>query len=618
MKLLQFIKQNSILLSILLFGVLLRFYHIDFQSVWLDEIHTLNESNPNLSWIAFYNSLLASDPHPPLYFAFVRILFAVFGYKTIVLRLFSAILGVLGVYAIAILGKEMFNKKVGLIAAFLLSINYFHLYYSQEGRPYIFLVFFTILAFYRLIIFLKTPNRKNAIWHGVFAALMIYGHFFGLFVLFTHYLLMLFFLLLVEKQDRLKFFISLLLSGVVTLVLYLPSLGLFIKSMNITEFWIPAPTLDVYTLIIKEFFGNSELLFPIVGLVFLSYFIKLGKEKDFSISYRSIIENKTIFNFIVLITWIIIVLLIPLIRSYLSVPMLISRYFIVILPALILILAIGISQFQNKVFRTLILSLFFVFSMTDILVIKNYYHTIIKAQFRESTHFISQNNLNNTPVVSSLGWYMPFFLQNEDVHYTIIDSSLEDYIQEMQKDSIRIKPFWYIDGFGRDYKLTESSQNFMNTHFYIENNYDGFQAWTKHFILLKDVPQTLDLSKFGALHQYNGDSFLYNIEMFEIPNNMVKISGWAYFDQQAATNSVIDIVLLKEGEKIAERLQTQKVIRTDVTSYFKSDFDLSNSGFVVASSILNLIPGKYHLAIYLFNKETKKEGLVVTDKIVLI
>ena len=122
----------------------------------------------------------------------------------------------------------------------------------------------------------------------------------------------------------------------------------------------------------------------------------------------------------------------------------------------------------------------------------------------------------------------------------------------------------------------------------------------------------------SVLHQYNGDSFLYNIEMFEITNNMIKISGWAYFDQQAATNSVIDIVLLKEGEKIAERLQTQKVIRTDVTSYFKSDFDLSNSGFVVASSILNLIPGKYHLAIYLFNKETKKEGLVVTDKIVLI
>lgn len=161
MKVLQRIKQNYILISILLFGAILRFYHADFQSVWLDEIHTLNESNPNITWSEFYKSLLASEPHPPLYFALVRVLFGVFGYTTIVLRLFSALLGVAGLYAIYVLGKEMSNKKTGLIAAFLLSTNYFHLYYSQDGRPYIFLVLFTIFAFYRLVLFIKNLIGKT-------------------------------------------------------------------------------------------------------------------------------------------------------------------------------------------------------------------------------------------------------------------------------------------------------------------------------------------------------------------------------------------------------------------------------------------------------------------------
>ena len=616
MKVIQYIKQKYILISILLFGAILRFYHADFQSVWLDEIHTLNEANPNLSWTEFYNSLLASDPHPPLYFAFMHVLFSIFGYKTLVLRLFSAILGIASLHALYILGKEMVNKKVGLIASFLLCINYFHLYYSQDGRPYIFLILFTIISFYRLIIFIKTPNNRNAIWHGVFAALMVYGHFFGLIALFSQYIILLFFFILVEKQIRLRFFIYLFISGIITLILYIPALGLFIKSVRIKEFWIPTPTLEVYTLIFKEFFGNSELILALAGIILLSYFIKLAKEKDFSISYKSIIENKTIFNFILLISWIVIVLLIPLIRSYLSIPMIISRYFIVILPSILLILAIGIYQIRNKMIRIIILILFFIFSITDIVIIKKYYQTIVKAQFRESTNFIIQNNLDNTSVVSSLGWYMPYFLKNEKVNYKIIDKPLETYLNEMQQDSTKIKPFWYIDAFGREYNLSEKSQNFIDNNFYIKNNYDGFQAWTKHFILLKDVPKTLDISKFKDVQTYNGDGFMYNIEILEYNNNNVKVIGWAYFDKQEATKSVIDIILIKEEDQIANRLQTQKVKRTDVTIYFKSDFDLSNSGFSATYNTSSLESGKYQIAIYLLNEETKKEGLVLTDKFI--
>ncbi|WP_298139569.1 glycosyltransferase family 39 protein [Flavobacterium sp.] len=610
----QKIKENYLLITILVFAAILRFYHIDFQSIWLDEIHTMNEANPNVGFFDLYDIIMAGEQMPPLYFYSLYFLFKIFGYTTFVARVYSAFVGVISVFSIFLLGKEIFNKKTGIFAALIITINPFHLYYSQDARPYMFLFLFTTLAFYYLIKFIKNNNQKSAILYGLASALMIYSHFFGLFVLFTQYLLMLFFIIISKTENRKKFFINSFLSGVITLILFIPAIKIFIKVTQIKEFWIPAPTLDVYTLIFKEFFGNSELVLTLIGLLIFVYFIKLFKEKDSKVSYESIIENKTIFSFIILIPWIVIVTLIPLIRSYLSIPMIISRYFITVLPAVILIIAIAFYYFKNRIFQTSILVLLVIFSITDIVVVKKYYSSINKAQFREATNFIIQNNAKKEKVVSSLGWYMPYFLKNGKVNYEIIDKPLDAFIAEMQQDSTKIKPFWYIDGFGREYKPSEATLAFISANFYIENNYDGFQAWTKHFILLKDVPMTIDISKFKELSQYNGDGFMFNVETFETVNNIVNTSGWAYFEKQVAAKTEMEIIFIKDGK--ANRLMTEKVIRPDVTTYFKNDFNVDNCGFKSTYDISKLESGKHQLAIYLVDKETKKEGLVLTDKYV--
>lgn len=608
----KFIKQNRVLLFLLLLGAVLRFYKIDFQSIWLDEIHTMNESNPKVGFSELYNIITAGEQMPPFYFYSLYFLFKIFGYTTFIARMYSAIIGVASVVSIYLLGKELMNRKVGLIAALLITVNPFHLYYSQEARPYIFLFLFTTLAFYYLIKFIKLPNRKNAIYYGVISALMISSHFFGLFVLFAQYLLLLAFLILSNKEARKSFFINALISGLIALVLFIPAIKIFIRVAEIKEFWIPAPTVDVYTLMFKEFFGNSEMVLTLLGFLFFVYLITLSKEKETKITYDLIIKNEMIFSFIVLIPTLIVIILIPLIRSYLSIPMIISRYFITVLPVIIIIISISIFLFKNKIIQYTILSFFVVFSLTDIIIIKKYYGNVNKAQFREATNFVINNNKNKEKVVSSLGWYMPYFLYNGNNKYEIIDKSLDIYISEIQQDTIHLKPFWYIDGFGRDYKPNEASVAFINKYFYIDNNYDGFQAWTKHFILLKDVPTTIDISKFKNLQQNNGDGFVFNIDSYENKDNVLNLSGWACFEKQEATKTEISIVLIKDGK--ATKLMTQKVLRPDVTAYFKNDFNVDDSGYKSTYDISRLEPGKYQLGIYLINKITKKEGLSLTDK----
>ena len=191
-KILTKIRENKLLTIVIVVGAILRFYNLDFQSVWLDEIHTLNEANPNLTFIEVYESVFQGEQMPPLYFYIIYVLFKVFGYVPIVMRIFSAIIGVFSIYGIYLLGREMYSKKAGIIAALLLCINYFHILHSQEGRPYAFFALFTILSFYWLIRLLKDFSKRTITYYSLFTALMLYGHYFGLFTLFSQYIIILF------------------------------------------------------------------------------------------------------------------------------------------------------------------------------------------------------------------------------------------------------------------------------------------------------------------------------------------------------------------------------------------------------------------------------------------
>lgn len=606
MEYIQKLKDNYLLLCIVTFGVFLRFFHIDFQSVWLDELHTLNEANPNLSFSEVYNSLLNSEQMPPLYFYSLYYIFKVFGYTTFVARFFSALIGVFSVYGIYLFGKELVNKKIGLISALLLVINPFHLYYSQEARPYILLFLFSIFSFYYFVKFLKQTNYKYSIYYGVFTGLMLLSHFFGLFVLFSQLFIFMFFLIIDEKQKRNKFLVLSLISGLVITILFLPAIKVLIKISEIKEFWIPAPTIDAYTIIFKEFFGNSEMVLYLLGIFIFFYFVKLANEKQMVINKYNIINNKLVLSFVILLPWISIVLLVPLIRSYLTVPMIISRYFIVVLPAILIIASIGISHFKNKIIQFSLLGLFIVFSITDIFIIKKYYFVTTKSQFREGSQFIIDNNKSNNEIVSSLAWYFPFFIKNK-----IVEQSLETHIDEMIKDTTKIKPFWYIDSHGRKYEPQQKTLDFIEKHFYIQNNFNGHDVWVKEFNLIGNKPM-IDLSKLKIIPANKVSRIESNIEVSLKKDNFFTVSGWALVKNIDSRKNKIELFLINKNSKI--NITPEQVIRKDITSFFSKDnVNYDFAGFTTKIDLNKITDANYKLAIYISNKENNFEEIKLTN-----
>ena len=125
-------KKNIILIGILILSTVLRFYRISSQSIWFDE--AISFAYAELPFLDII-SVVISDTQAPLYFLFLHF-WMILGKSEFILRSSSAIFGIASTFLIYLLGKEIFNKRVGLIASFLISISPFTIYYSQELRVY--------------------------------------------------------------------------------------------------------------------------------------------------------------------------------------------------------------------------------------------------------------------------------------------------------------------------------------------------------------------------------------------------------------------------------------------------------------------------------------------------
>ncbi len=71
---------------------------------------------------------------------------AVFGLNEFALRFPSVVFGILTIWAIFLLGREMFDRNVGLVAAFFTTFLKIEILWSRQARPYQALQFFSLLG----------------------------------------------------------------------------------------------------------------------------------------------------------------------------------------------------------------------------------------------------------------------------------------------------------------------------------------------------------------------------------------------------------------------------------------------------------------------------------------
>ena len=482
MKYLRIIIIHKWLFLILLVATVLRFYHIDFQSLWMDESYTMNVSSPKLSWAQFHQQLLKREGFPHFYFVFLRILYSIFEYSSFIARSVSAVAGIASVYAIYLVSKELSNYKTGLIAALLLAVNEYQIYMSQEARPYTLYFLATCLSFYRLVLFIKNSTFKNAILYGLFTGILLNINFFGMINVGSQALIILFFLCISSKQNQFDYFKKALISGIIIILFFAPNYLMLNKLITKKSFWVKAPTPDSFSILFNKFLGDWQVSLFLIAALFLYYFIKLFQNKEEKvINSETIISNKLLFSFIILFGWFFVFFGFLMVKTYGKISYLLPRYFISITPVLIIVLAIAISLIKGKIVRFIVLTTLVFLMLTNLVVVKKHYTACLKSQYRELSFYVIKNKQANEKVFTEYQyWYDFYFNQKQS---KTVNVTFEKLIISFKKNKKCTNSFWYIGLFKKPFAPSAEAQKFIDTNYILDKQYSGLHVWGKHFVL---------------------------------------------------------------------------------------------------------------------------------------
>lgn len=282
---------SIIIVGILCLGLFFRLPLLN-NSFWLDEAAQALESIRPLS----QQLEIAHDFQPPLFHLLVHF-FSGVSHAESWLRSTSVIAGLVMIWATYQMTRYIWNQQVAIISSLLLITNSFHIFYSQELRPYAFAGMFASLSWYILILYTRQLKAQKKTLLASFVALSIAG-------VYTTYLFpfclvgQLLYLLIASRTKALS---SVILIGGVTTMAFLPWLPEFRQQLAVSselrvrtpnwEHVVSTPQFKALPLVFGKFlFGNVDLeispifILPLLLVVATSIaIIGTDKSKYFSL-----------------------------------------------------------------------------------------------------------------------------------------------------------------------------------------------------------------------------------------------------------------------------------------------------------------------------------------------
>jgi hypothetical protein len=171
------LRTTLFLLALTAVSVFIRTRYLNGQ-FWMDEGIAVGISGHPLTAIP---GILRADGSPPLYYMLLHIWMSFLGDSEAWTHTFSLLAATLTIPISYWAGKDIFDKRTGMIAAVMFAFSAFLTQYSQETRMYSLMALFGLLA---TIGFLKGFVMRQRRWVILFAvsqALMLYTHAWGIF-----------------------------------------------------------------------------------------------------------------------------------------------------------------------------------------------------------------------------------------------------------------------------------------------------------------------------------------------------------------------------------------------------------------------------------------------------
>ena len=230
------IKSNPSFYAVMFLATFLRFFKLDNQSLWYEELVTANYFIFGEDIFEMTRHYLERPDYHPVGMTFVfRLFFNLFGYSEFMLKLPSVFSGIGSVYLVYRIANKAYDKGTAISASLLMTLSGSQVYYSQELRYTALLIFLILLLtniYYDFYLKLKEEPEGKFVWYyfsfTFLSAFASYIHYSGFF--FSGFLAVIILpKVLTVKKVRILYLISYLLS----VALFYPWLTIFKQQVTV-------------------------------------------------------------------------------------------------------------------------------------------------------------------------------------------------------------------------------------------------------------------------------------------------------------------------------------------------------------------------------------------------
>jgi hypothetical protein len=393
-------KEIIIVIFCLLIGFTLRFYTFDKKSLWIDEIHTFNDSRYSLKeQLKFYKE----NPtylHPPLFFIFTNVFYP-FSKPERDLRIIPLVFGFLAIPMIYFLSRS-FSPSIALPCTLSLTFMAYHISLSQDGRSYSLIMFLGMVGLYFLIKHLKTSKKMYLLFVSVVYATLFYISYSSISFIALSQILWFY---QTSEGNKKPYFSSFLILNSIILLLCLPWILFIILNYKgqplMTPFHTEGPGsfLSIVYWILHDWLPHAPLMIASVILLILFPFFSNSKK-----------------NTLILLT----VFFLPITGLYLFCKWLnithfvTSRYFINFLPLFLITLYLSLTAIEDKLGKLKrylrLKSLFVILLVASNLTILPLYYRSEKQDFRGLVDYLKGQLREGDKIFDGEMGYMPGIL----------------------------------------------------------------------------------------------------------------------------------------------------------------------------------------------------------------
>lgn len=444
----KYYPQILVLLLVIL-GAELRFA-VSNVPLWYDEGHSVLVAIKSFPF-GIDNFLFTKDfQHTPFYFYFLHFWLKIFGTNEILLRMSSAVFGIATIPLTYVVGKKLYNRSVGMIAALLVCVSPLMVYYSIEIRMYAAVTFFAILSMNYLLDFEENGDKKSLIKLLAVNTLVPYFLIGGIVFYIGQFVSFLIYMFVTERENvkKIKDYLTYQVYQIILLIPYFViAIYYAAQRSQFIMFHIPPFQFMHFLGNLQNYFGaRVGMLFWVnyapIYVTFLFFLAVIVPIIYFICALINAFKEKNpklymVFS-IVAISYCII-----LISAMMQVVVIVPRYTIFIVPLIMILAAVGFSKLKKWHAATFLL-FFSCLSMYFLLYDDAYFKTKYFA-LKDSLNYYQTRHLTGEDIVfRPFASSVAFIYEDKDTPKTPSFESLHEFRKPYNKlvyDDYQIQQF---------------------------------------------------------------------------------------------------------------------------------------------------------------------------------